>query len=84
MWGGLFSLFSTLMRCAILCLLASLVLLVAGDYVERVGARAAAEPVKAGIVGLLAQLLFLPILIALVLFLVVTIIGRNKIGRAHV
>jgi hypothetical protein len=75
MWGGLFSLFSTLMRCAILCLLASLVLLVAGDYVERVGARAAAEPVKAGIVGLLAQLLFLPILIVLVLFLVITIVG---------
>jgi len=75
MWGGLFSLMSTLMRLCVLCILASLVLLVAGDYVERVGARAAAEPIKAGVVGVLAQLLCIPVLIVLVLFLVVTIIG---------
>jgi len=75
MWGGVFSLMSTLMRFCVLCVLASLVLLVAGDYVERVGERAAAEPVKAGVVGILAQILCIPILIVLVLFLVVTIIG---------
>src|SRR5439155_21988102 len=36
---------------------------------------AATEPLKAGIVGVLAQLLFIPILVVVVLFLVVTIIG---------
>jgi hypothetical protein len=70
-WGGLFAFMSTIVRIAILCLLASLVVLVGHDYVERISARAAAEPLKAGLVGLLAQLLFLPLLIVLV----VTIIG---------
>jgi hypothetical protein len=70
-WGGLFAFMSTVVRLAILCILASLVLLVGQDYVERISARAAAEPLKAGLVGLLAQLLFLPLLIVLV----VTIVG---------
>ncbi len=75
LWGGMFSLMSTLMRCAVLCILASLALLLGHDYVERVGARAAAEPLKAGIVGFLAQLLLLPALVIVVLFLVITVIG---------
>jgi hypothetical protein len=75
MWGGLFAFVSTLIRLAILCILASLVLLVGHDYVERISARAAAEPVKAALVGVLAQLLFLPLLIVTVVVLIVTIIG---------
>jgi len=74
-FGGFVSLLSTLMRCAVLCILASLVLLIAREYVEGVSRRAAAEPVKAGAVGILAQLLFLPVLIVTILVLVVTIIG---------
>ena len=42
---------------------------------ERISARAAAEPLKAGLIGLLAQILFLPLLIATTVVLVVTIIG---------
>jgi len=75
MWGGLVAFISTIIRIAILCILASLVLLVGHDYVERISARAAAEPVKAGLVGVLAQLLFLPLLIVTIVVLVVTIIG---------
>jgi len=75
MWGGLFAFISTVIRIAILCILASLVLLVGHDYVERISTRAAAEPVKAGLVGVLAQLLFLPLLIVTIVVLVVTIIG---------
>jgi hypothetical protein len=71
----LFALASTTARLAVLCFLASLVLLFARSYVERVGVRAADEPVKAGLVGLLIQLLFLPALIATCVVLVVTIIG---------
>ena len=73
--GGLFAFISTVIRLAILCILASLVLLVGHDYVERISTRAAAEPVKAGLVGVLAQLLFLPLLIVTIVVLVVTIIG---------
>jgi hypothetical protein len=72
---GLLALMSTLARVAVLCVLASLVMLVGREYVERVGARAVAEPVKAGVIGLLAQLLFIPLLVITILVLVVTIIG---------
>lgn len=73
--GSVFALFSTLMRVAALCLLAALVILLGRDQVERISARAAAEPLKAGAIGFLAQLLFLPLLIFSILLLVVTIIG---------
>jgi hypothetical protein len=75
MWGGLFALVSTITRFAVLSILASIVLLVGGDYVERVSARAAAEPIKSGLVGVLAQLLFVPVLILTIVVLVVTIVG---------
>jgi hypothetical protein len=74
-WGGLIAFLSTMTRLLVLCVLASIVMLVGRDYVERVGARAAAEPVKAGLVGLFAHLLFLPTLVLVVVVLVVTIIG---------
>lgn len=74
-WGGVFAFVSTLMQLVILCVLASVVVLVGGDYVERISARAAADPVKAGVVGLLAQLMFLPLLVVTIVVLVVTIVG---------
>ena len=70
-----FALMSTLARVAVLCVLACLVILVGRDYVERVGARAVAEPVKSGAIGLLAQILFVPVLVITCVILVVTIIG---------
>jgi hypothetical protein len=73
--GSVFSLFSTLARVAVLCLLAALVVLLGRDHVMRISARAAAEPLKAGAIGLLAQLLLLPLLIVTIVLLVVTIIG---------
>ncbi len=74
MWHGI-ALASTVMRLAVVCILACLVVLLAGAHVERIGARAAAEPVKAGAVGLLAELLFFPLLAICTVVLVVTIIG---------
>ena len=41
----------------------------------RISSRAAAEPLKSGAIGLLAQLLLLPLLIVTIVLLVVTIIG---------
>jgi hypothetical protein len=74
-FGSAFALLSTVGRVAILCLLAALVILMGHEYVERVSARAAAEPLKAGAIGFLAQLLFLPVLIITILILVATIVG---------
>jgi len=72
---GLVALMLTVGRVIMLCALTSLVVLVGREYVEGAGARAAAEPIKAGVVGLLAQLLFVPLLVITILVLVVTIIG---------
>jgi len=66
---------ATLARVVVLSVLACIVLLIGRDYVERVGDRAAAEPLKAGVIGLLAQLLFLPVVVVTVLILIVTIVG---------
>ena len=73
--AGVLALMSTLVRVAVLCLLSSIVLFVGREYVERVGARAAAEPLKAGAIGLLAQLLFGPLLILTIVVFVITIVG---------
>jgi hypothetical protein len=73
--GAAFALLATVIRVAVLCLLAALVILVGREYVERVSALAAAQPFKAGAIGFLAQVLFLPILIITVVLLVVTIVG---------
>ena len=66
---------ATGLRIAALILLAFVVILLARQPIERIGARAAAEPLKAGLVGLLLELLFIPTLIVTVVLLVVTIIG---------
>jgi hypothetical protein len=73
--GASFALAVTITRVALVCLLAALILLLGRDYVERISARAAAEPIKAGAIGLLAQILVLPLLIATIVVLVVTIVG---------
>ena len=72
---GLIALMGTLMRVLVLCALASIVLFVGREFVEEVGARAASEPLKAGVVGLLAQMLFGPLLILTIVVFVITIIG---------
>ena len=74
-FGSAFALVAALTRVAVLCLFAALVILLGGSYVEQVGQRASAEPVKAGVIGFLAQLLFFPLLIITIVVLVLTIVG---------
>ena len=69
------ALMSTLGRVAILCVLGALVMLLGREYVERTSLRATAEPLKAGAIGFLAQLLFLPVLLVTIVILVITIVG---------
>jgi hypothetical protein len=75
MFGSAFRLAGTLARLGILCLLAALVVLFGREYMERAGTRAVAEPLKAGAIGLLAQLLFVPVLVITIVLLAVTIVG---------
>jgi hypothetical protein len=75
MVGAAFALVFTLTRLAILCLLAALVVLFGRGYMERTADRVASDTVKAGAIGLLSQLLFLPVLVMTIVVLVMTIIG---------
>ena len=72
---GWFKLFGTLLRLGLVLLLAMLVALVAARPVERIGLRAAQEPWLSGFTGLLAQLLFVPVLVLTVVILAVSMIG---------
>ena len=91
-FGATFALASTLTRLAVLCLFAALVVLLGAPYVDRVAARARLEPLKAGVIGFLSQLLFIPLLIVTIVVLVATVIGiplldvralRSSGVRAH-
>jgi hypothetical protein len=66
---------ATLLRLAVVGLFAAMVVLVAPFPVRRVSERVASEPLKAGVVGLAAQLLFVPLLVLTVVILVVSIVG---------
>lgn len=65
----------TLLRFAFLGLLGSVVLLVAAGSASRVADRVIREPVKAGAVGFLAQLLFFPLLVVGSVTLIITLVG---------
>ena len=74
-WFGSGDLLATVMRLLFLGLLASGIVLVARAPVERIAHRARAEPLKAGVVGLLAQMLTVPAFVLGILGLVISIIG---------
>lgn len=78
-WGGgpwrTVRLMGTLVRMGLFAVLAALVLLLAPRAVERVDMTVRSEPWKAALVGFFAQLIFVPLLVLTVVFLVVSIIG---------
>ncbi len=69
------SLAGTLTRVALLALAIALLTLVARGRVTRIGAVASATPVRAGLIGLATQVLFIPALIVLAIVMAVTIVG---------
>lgn len=78
-WGQnvnpVFGLGGTLVRLALMMLLAGIVLLVARVPVQHIADRAAAEPLKSWAVGFLAEILFVPVLVLIIVVLAVSIIG---------
>jgi hypothetical protein len=70
--GGLAA---TLLRVTLLMLLALAVVAFGPRVVERIADRTAADPVRAGLVGICAELLFFPVVIVTIVVLAVSIIG---------
>lgn len=68
-------LFGTLVRMGLFTVLAAIVLLLAPRAVERVDRTVRTAALKAGLVGFFAQLVFAPLLVVTVVFLVISIIG---------
>jgi hypothetical protein len=70
--GGLLG---TLLRVTLLMLGAMIVVALGGRFVETIADRAATEPLRSGLAGLLTELLFVPLLIVTIVVLAVSIIG---------
>lgn len=74
-FGRWLSLAGTLARVSLLAVLMALLLIVARAPVGRVGRAALAEPLRAFVIGLAAEIFFLPLLVAASVGLALTIIG---------
>lgn len=74
-FGAMARLIGTLFHLFILALLASVALLIARVTVERAAERVAQEPLKATLVGIVAQILAVPAFVLVAIVLAVTIIG---------
>lgn len=73
--GRVGSLAGTLFRVTFLALLSLIVVAFGRNTIERIADRTAADPLRAGLVGVFAQLLFFPLLVIAVIVLAISIIG---------
>jgi len=69
------SLAATILRLTLVLLVGLVVVAFGRGSVERVAARTAVTPVRSGVIGLLAQILFVPVLVLTCVVLVVSIVG---------
>jgi hypothetical protein len=74
-WSRLGSLAATIVRLTLVLLVGLVVIAFGRGAIERVAARTATTPGRAGLVGLLAQILFIPVLVLTCVVLVVSIVG---------
>ena len=74
-FGRWLTLFGTFFRVALLALMMATIILVARAPVARIGRSAGAEPARALMLGLIAEILFVPALIIASVSLIITIIG---------
>jgi hypothetical protein len=66
---------ATIARVLMFILFAMIVTAAGQRHVQQIAARIAAEPVRAGLVGLLAEILFVPVLVVTIVALVISILG---------
>lgn len=69
------SLVGTMVRICLMGLLALVIVAFGQEYVTRIADRAAADPLRAGFAGFLAEILFLPVLVITAVALAVSIVG---------
>jgi len=74
-WSSRGSLTTTVLRLGLLGLLGMIVVAFGRNPIERIAARTAATPLRSGLAGVLAQILFLPVVILTVVVLAVSIVG---------
>lgn len=74
-WSRFGSLAATVVRISLLVLLGIIVVAVGRNPIERIAARTADSPLRSGLIGLLAEILFLPVLVLTVVVLAVSIVG---------
>jgi hypothetical protein len=84
-WWGVVSMFDpfshaarmmgTVFRLVLLVLVGAIAILIAREPVERIAGRITQEPLKAAVVGVLAELLFVPMLVMTCVILAISIIG---------
>jgi hypothetical protein len=74
-WSRVGSLAATALRLAVLALVAVIIVAFGRNAVERIAARTAATPLRSGLIGLVAEILFFPVMILTVVVLAVSIIG---------
>jgi hypothetical protein len=74
-FGRWVSLLGTMLRISLLAVLMGLMLVVARAPVARVGRAAAAEPLRAILIGFAAAVFFVPVLVAISIAMAITIIG---------
>lgn len=73
--GRVGSLAGTLFRVAFVALLALVVVAFGRPWIEQIADRASADPLRSGLAGFLAQLLFFPVLLMTIIVLAVSIVG---------
>jgi hypothetical protein len=74
-WSRVWGLGATILRLAVLVLVGLIIAAFGRNALERIGERTAATPVRSGLIGLAAEVLFLPVVVLTVVVLAISIVG---------
>ena len=74
-WWPAFALGTTLLRLAILLIVALVLTAVAPDWILGIARRAAGRPLSAAVIGVAGQVVFVPLLIVVTMALVISVVG---------
>jgi hypothetical protein len=75
LWSRIWGFGATILRLSVLVLVGLIIVAFGRNALERIGGRVAATPVRSGLIGLAAQILFIPILVLTVIVLAISIVG---------
>lgn len=75
LWSRFWGFGATVIRLTVLVLVGLIVVAFGRNAVERIAARTSATPLRSGLIGLAAEILFLPVVILTVVVLAVSIVG---------